>query len=363
MADSDIVGVHACRVSDDTRAFPASMVRPARTVPRGRELGLPVCSLRHAGPVTVLFLALFLLTPASGVAQVLQSFEDLPLRVNLNDQIEVEDARGTKIAGRVMRLTRDEITIQTGAGEKRFTRDTIRAAAVRGNPLRRGALVGAGVFAVLGAVATCSNEGGKACGIVGSVRAAPIGAGVGLALGGLIPQMNPVYRAAASPSFRVGGVEPSLLEELGGWVNLHDRLRIEERSGIKRAGRLTNLTDTEMTIETGTGEKRLTRGALRQVAVRHHPLRAATLIGAGVGAAYGGLAACLARDRTECPDAAIIGAGLGAGTGLVVGMLLHDTKVVYPEPERERRGTVRVVPFVPPGGGVAVTGSWSWPRY
>ena len=318
-------------------------------------------------PGFVVFVALILLMPARGVAQVLQSFEDLPLRVNLNDQLQIVDQSGAKVTGRVIRLTRDEMTIQTSTGEKRFTLDTVHAAAIRGYALRRGALIGAGVGAVLGAVATCSHEGGSACGIVGPLRAAPIGAGIGLALGGLIPQMTPVYRTRESgvsvaPTVRAGRAEPSLLVELGAWVNLNDRLRIEEPSGIKSTGRLTGLTDTEMTIETGAGEKRFTREGLRQVAVRHHPVRAATLIGAGAGGAYGGLAACLAHERSECPDAALIGAGLGAGTGLVAGMLLRSTKIVYPEPERERQGRIRVVPFIPPGGGMAVVGSWSWPR-
>jgi hypothetical protein len=156
---------------------------------------------------------------------------------------------GATVTGRVTRLTRDDIVIQTSAGEKRFTCDTVHAAARRGYALRKGTVVGAGAFAVLGAIATCSHEGGHVRGIVGPLRAAPIGAGIGLALGSLIPQMKPVYRkpesgVSVSPSFRVG-VEFSLLEELGGWVNLNDRLRIEERSGIKRTGRLTGLTDTE----------------------------------------------------------------------------------------------------------------------
>jgi hypothetical protein len=312
------------------------------------------------------FVALTLLVPSVGAAQVLQSFEDLPLRVNLNDQLQIQDASGAKVTGRVTRLTRDEIMIQTSAGEKRFTRGTVHAAAIRVHAVRRGALVGAGLFAVLGAMTTCSHEGGSVCGVVGPVRAAPIGAGLGLALGGLIPQMKPVYRTperdvSASPPFRAPSVGPSLLEELGGWVNLDDHLRIEEPSGIMRTGRLTRLTDTDMTIETGAGEQRLTRETLREVAVRRHPFRAATLIGAGAGAAYGGLTACLTGDRTECPDATLIGAGLGAGAGIVAGMLLQSTTVVYPEPERQR-GAIRMAPFVPPGGGFAVIGSWSWSR-
>lgn len=314
----------------------------------------------------VLFVALTSLVPSIGAAQVLQSFEDLPLRVNLNDQVQIQDESGARVTGRVTRLTRDEIMIQTSAGEKRFTRDTVHVAAMRGYALRGGAVIGAGAFAVLGAIATCSHEGGHACGIAGPLRAAPIGAGIGLALGGLIPQMKPVYRrsesgVSVSPSFQAGSVGPSLLEELGGWVNLND-LRIEERSGIKMTGRLTRLTDSEMTIETGTGEKRLTRETLREVAVRRHPFRAAALIGASAGVAYGGLAACLGEERSECPDAALIGAGVGAGAGIVAGMLLQSTKVVYPEPERQQQGTIRVAPFVPPGGGFAVIGSWSWSR-
>ena len=103
--------------------------------------------------VVVSFFALILLAPCQGLAQVLQSFEDLALRVNLDDQLQVEDQLGVKATGRLTRLTRDEIAIQTEAGEKRFASDTVRAVAVRGHALRKGALIGAGVFAVLGAVA------------------------------------------------------------------------------------------------------------------------------------------------------------------------------------------------------------------
>src|ERR1700693_285282 len=95
--------------------------------------------------------------------------------------LQIEDQSGAKVSGHVTRLTRNDMTIQTTAGEKRFTSDTVRAIAARGHALRRGALVGAGVFAVLGAVAICSHRGGADCGIVGPLGAAPIGAGVGLA--------------------------------------------------------------------------------------------------------------------------------------------------------------------------------------
>ena len=136
------------------------------------------------------FFTLMLLTPSQGSAQALHSFEDLALRVNLDDQLQVEDRSGGTATGRLTRLTRDEIAIQTDAGEKRFTSDTVREVVMRGHALRKGALIGAAVFAVLGAVATCSHEGGAGCGFIG-LLAAPFGAGVGLAMGALIPQMKP----------------------------------------------------------------------------------------------------------------------------------------------------------------------------
>ncbi len=177
-----------------------------------------------------------LLAPSQGSAQALQSFEDLALRVNLDDQLQVEDQSGVKATGRLTRLTRDEIAIQTEAGEKHFTRDTVRAVAVRGHALGKGALIGAGVFAVLGAVATCSHEGGGNCVIVGLFGAAPIGAGVGLAIGALTSRMRAVYRApenrASVPrSGGVIGVQASLLEDLALRVNLNDRLLVEDAVG------------------------------------------------------------------------------------------------------------------------------------
>ena len=162
----------------------------------GRNRLWPRASLRLRRTGLVSFVALMLLAPSQGSAQALQSFEDLALRVNLDDQLQVEDQSGVKATGRLTRLTRDEIAIQTDAGEKRFTSDTVRAVAVRGHALRKGALIGAGVFAVLGAVAVCSREGSE--GTASSSdrsAAAPFGAGVGLAMGALIPQMRTVYRA------------------------------------------------------------------------------------------------------------------------------------------------------------------------
>ena len=140
---------------------------------------------------------------------------------------------------------------------------------------------------------------------------------------------------ASIPSPRApGGVQASLLEDLALRVNLDDQLRVEDPSGGRTTGRLTQLTADEITIRTAAGEKHYTRETIRQVAVRRQRLRMAVLIGAGAGAAIGAVAACTGKDRSECIDGPILVGALGAGIGLAVGALLHRTTVVYPEPEK-----------------------------
>jgi len=320
----------------------------------------PRASLRRRGLAS--FVALMLLAPSQGSAQALESFDDLPLRVNLDDQLRVEDQSGVKATGRLTRLTADEIAIQTAAGEKRFTNDTVRAVAVRGHALRKGALIGAGVYAVLGMVAMCSREAREGSGNCefGLLSFAPFGAGVGLAMGALIPQMRTVYRAPENRASvpRSGGtigVQASLLEDLALRVNLDDQLRVEDRSGVGTIGRLTRLTADEITLQTAAGEKHFTRDTVRQVAVRHQPLRMAVLIGAGVGAATGAVAGCAGPDREECADAPIIAGAFGAGLGLAVGALIHKTTIVYPEPEQR----TFIMPAISRGAvGVRVSRRW-----
>jgi hypothetical protein len=309
--------------------------------------------------VLVLCCALVLLAPSYGSAQALQSFEDLALRVNLDDRVRVEDQFGVRATGHLTRLTRDEIAIRTDVGEKRFTSDTVRAVAARGHASRKGALIGAGVLVVLNAVAAATHE--NAGGVPGAIGAAVVGAGLGAAVGAAIPQMGTIYRApenrASVPRSRDAvGMQASLLEDLALRVNLHDQLRVEDRSGVRTTGRLTRLTADDITIQTGTDEEHFTRETVRQIAVRRHPLlRTATLIGAGVGAAFGAWAACRGDDDSECADGPILLGGLCAGAGAVVGGLIHRTTLVYPEPEKR----TSIVPAISRDAvGVRVSRRW-----
>ena len=276
--------------------------------------------------------ALILLAPSRASAQAPQSFADLALRINLDDQVRIVDQSGIKASGRLTRLTREDIEIHDDAGEKRFTSETVGEVAVKRHPLGKGALIGAGVFAVLGAVACFQPEedSSAVCFLARPLAAAPIGAGVGVAVGALISQMSTIYRAPAqgvpAPQPRGGtGVQASLLEDLALRVNLDDRLRIEDRSGVRTTGRLTRLTDDAITIQGSAGEQQFTRATIRQVETRRRPIRLATLIGAG------------------------------AGAGLAVGALVHKTTIVYPEPETR---TVVSPAISRVGAGVQVSVIW-----
>lgn len=281
-------------------------------------------------------LVLLLLAPSVSSAQMVQSFDDLALRVNLGDRVHVEGTSGPAATGRLVRLTHDEMTIQTSAGERRYTRDDVREVRVGGHPLGKTALVGAVVLATLGAVTVCSREGAGGSCVAAPFGVAPVGAGFGLAIGGLISSMKAVYRApegraplAGAPAAR--GERASLLEDLALRVNLDDSVRVEDRSGGRTTGRLTRVTADEIEIQAADGAKHFTRESIRQVAVRRRPIRAAVLIGAGAGVATAVVAACAGSDREACEDSPILGGAVGAALGLAVGALIHRTTVVYPE--------------------------------
>lgn len=281
-------------------------------------------------PTLVISLAaLISFTSTRGSAQTLQTFEDLALRINLDDQVRVRDRSGAHVTGRLTRLTRDSITILTRAGEKQFTSDAVGAVDVRDHALGKGALVGAASFAVLGAVAGNGSVSG----------AAAIGAGLGAAIGSVVPTRRTIFRASESGASVRGpregvGAGPDLLNELGPRINVDDRIRIEDQTGVRTTGRVTHLTADTITIETSAGDRRFTGEALREVAVRRSPVRLMTLVGAGAGVVAGALLECRGEPQSECPDGVMILGGLGAGCGAITGALIQRTTIVYARPGR-----------------------------
>ena len=271
-------------------------------------------------------IALVLLAPSLGIAQSLQSFQDLALRVNLGDRLRIEDQSGVKTTGRLTHLTPEEVTIQTGAGEKRFTSTTVREIVVRRNTRRKGVLIGAAVGAAAGAVAGCWGPDREEC-ADGAIILGGVGAGVGLALSAFVPRLTSVYSSPIDMAPARGSARPpGPLDDLALRVNLDDRLRVEDMSGTRTSGRLSHLTGDEMTIETDAGEKRFTSALVREVAVRSYPLGKGALIGAAVFAVALAAAPACRSDRDCNP---IVAAPLGAGVGLAVAALIPRMRTVY----------------------------------
>lgn len=309
-------------------------------------------SLRRS--VLVALFALALHSPSPAFAQA--PLDALALRLDLDDPVRIEDQSGGVARGRLTGLTPDELVIQTEQGERRFPLRTVREVGVRGYGLLRAALIGAGAFAVLGGVAMCAHDEDR-CAVIGPLGAAPIGAGLGLAVGALIPRTRPVFRTPAEraslPSSHAD--EQGFVADLALRVNLDDQLQVESQSGRRTTGRLTRLNADVFTLRTAAGEMAFSRETVRSVGVRRRPLRIAVLSGAGAGALVGALAACASADREECADAPLLVGALGAGVGLLVGALTPRTTVVYPEPDRR----VFVSPVIEPGG-IAITVARRW---
>lgn len=303
-----------------------------------------VCLLSRR-PALIVSLACVLLAPERGSAQPVQSFENLALRVNLDDRLRVENLSGETITGRLTHLTSADLAILTAAGEKPFTRDTVREISLATRPLRKSVLIGAGAGTVLGTLGGCVRAPRDEC-PDSVLMLGALGAGLGLAAGALIHTTKTVYRASEERSAASAPMSslvapaahdrPRLtrplqtFEDLGLLVNLADRLRVENESGVKTTGRLTRLTPDEITIQTDAGEKRFASATVREVGLRGFSLGRGALIGAGVFAAGFGVLACAARSGTPGCAAVPIGAGvIGAGVGLALGAVIPRITTVY----------------------------------
>lgn len=275
-------------------------------------------------------LLLVLLTPSLGMSQPHESFQDLALRVDIDDRLWIDDQSGVRTTGRLTRLTRDEITIRTDAGEQRFASAAIRTIVVRRAPRRAAVLLGAGLGAAAGALAACTGSDREECADA-PILLGGVGAGVGLALSSLVGQSTTVYPPPiGEPASRSFAEPQGPFDDLALRVNLGDRLRVEDASGVRTTGRLTRLTGGELTIESDAGERRFTSATVREVAVRGYSLGAGTLIGAVV------LPVVLAASpgcRSDPDCMPIAAAPFGAGVGLAVGALIPRLRTVFRVPQ------------------------------
>jgi hypothetical protein len=288
--------------------------------------------------------------PSGASAQPLQSFQDLALRVNLGDWLRIESESGERIGGRVTGLTRDELTLDTDAGERRFATGTVLEVMLRRPTRRAGVLIGAGIGSVAGALAACVPADRSECADAPIVLGA-LGAGMGLALSALLPKTTTVYRSftGIAPSPQSG--RPGPLDALGLRANLGDWVRVEDRSGARITGRLTHLTGEEMTLDTDAGPRQLAATAVRAVAIRGYRLGQGALIGTGVFAILAVATKC--RSNPDCVPVAV--AALGAGVGLAVGAVVPRMTTVY----RVQETNVSLSPEII-RGGIGFRGNLRW---
>jgi len=88
---------------------------------------------------------------ASAWAQEATTFADLPLRLNLGDEVGVEDRSGVVTWGRLARLSPDEIAVAAPPGAERvFPGASVRRVQKRGDSLGNGMRLGAVIGGVFG---------------------------------------------------------------------------------------------------------------------------------------------------------------------------------------------------------------------
>ncbi len=121
---------------------------------------------------------------ASASAQEATTFADLPLRLNLGDEVGVEDRSGVVTWGRLERLTPEEIAVTSKPGAERvFPGSSVRRVQKRGDPLWNGMRLGAVIGGVFGCGVFGAFSGEFRSGDCVSAFVIFGGAGLGLGLG------------------------------------------------------------------------------------------------------------------------------------------------------------------------------------
>ena len=95
------------------------------------------------------------LTAASAAAQPVQTFADLPLRLNAGDTVIVHDAAGAETRGKLVTVGPESMTLRTGSAIRTFAQADVRQVDLRGDSLHNGifygAVIGVGLGCVFGA--------------------------------------------------------------------------------------------------------------------------------------------------------------------------------------------------------------------
>ncbi len=146
---------------------------------------------------TVTALAIVGATATGVSAQVSATFADLPRRLDIGDQVTVWDSQGTRVHGRLLGLTPDQIVVGDARAAVTLAGDRVRQVGRCCDSVKNGALIGGLVWGTLGFLAGLNFADRTEVGagvFLGGVFFG-LGAGLGAGVDALIRNDVVVYRA------------------------------------------------------------------------------------------------------------------------------------------------------------------------
>jgi hypothetical protein len=150
--------------------------------------------------VIALVLALTALVSAPAAAQTAASFNDLTLRLRVDDTVRLRDTSGRIVRGRITAVSSDQIVIDVNGQPTTFPAGRVGEVAVRHHALGAAALIGLASGATVGILFVHEFAGiagrptAGTYGVGGLVFGAD-GAGLGVGIGAIVPTTSLVYRA------------------------------------------------------------------------------------------------------------------------------------------------------------------------
>lgn len=147
---------------------------------------------------TVLSAVFVLMVPVATVAQTLTTFADLPTRLSVGDTVTVEQAEGSRVRGRVVRMLPDELVVTTKGSEVTLPASRVQRVSACCDGLRNGTLIGLSVGAIYGGLFAAGFSdnvtGGEVIGA--GLFFGGVGTGLGVGLDALIRTDKTIYRAS-----------------------------------------------------------------------------------------------------------------------------------------------------------------------
>jgi len=160
---------------------------------------------------------------------------------------------------------------------------------------------------------------------------------------------------AGMPHAAWAQVSASSFDQLGTTVKVGDTLYVTDATGREHKGKVTELSASSLTLQTGGVSRDFPAGSITAIARRRHDsLLTGALIGAGAGVFAGWLQGKGAEAWDfEMPNEAAyyaLFAGMGAGVGIAVDAAIPGKKVtIYPAVSASARARMHVLPICSPG--------------